>query len=282
MKKLIWLVGLSGLAFGLVATSACGPIDEDDLDAGEMADTPTDECEENSDCDEAEGEVCNTEVDPNECVSTEPEPEYTFVQIRDQGAERHDEDTCDAEDPGSDLFAAELLDSEGSNLGWGAHIASNLEGANNIYTDVDTVFDGTAPDLADFSREGDDETNQCPAPGGDDNSKFRSDTIVSLGCNGAIVLAFENDEGEDATLEAGQQLNIHEYGAQCCATEGACPAEYVTATVCSAESEDDIIGQGTDDNGNFPTCDNAEVVSGSGLASGTIGESALPTDEEGN
>jgi hypothetical protein len=282
MNKLNWMTGaMSLLAVSLLTVTACGEIDDPQSDAGDMADAGDmsdagDMCTENSDC--PDNQVCDTSGEMGECIPIEDDPEYTFVQIKDMGADAHEENTCSEDDPGADMFAAQLLDSEGNNLGFGRTIDFNEQGDNNVYTNASTVFDGNDPGLMEFTNDNDN-TAMCPAP--QEGSKFREDSVVSLGCNGALVLAFQNDEDNDEALEAGQQLQLREYGGQCCASPDACPDEYFNATICSAESADEIVGQSTGPDGNFPTCDNTTVFGNNGArgdAIGTIEESMLPED----
>ena len=191
------------------------------------------------------------------CV--EPSTELAWLQIKDM----NDED-CDAADPGADLFAAELTDGQGGHLGWGELTADNLEGRQNRYVRSTEVLDGREPDFT----AGSSRSNHCPAS--KDGSKFRHDSVVSLGCNGAVVVSFTAPDGETVPLERGQQVHVWEYGAQCCASNS-CSPEPVQASICATDDAlSDIVAAGTDDNGDFPTCDTGEVASGTGYWSATI------------
>ena len=115
--------------------------------------------------------------------------------------------------------------------------------------------------------------NICPS------DSFGPSTVVSLGCGGALVVEFTDGDGNTITLEKGQEVVVYEYGKQCCSDPDACPNEHYSASICSSQSAADDITGADRTNGNFPTCDNAELLGGFGENSSTINDQSFPSSE---
>lgn len=195
-----------------------------------------------------DGEVCNE--DTGMCES---QTAYRFLQIKDTS-----ENDCSAEDPGADMYAAQVTDSSGKVLGWAESVAYNNPSGSNTYTKDGTVFTGSKPELQEFG----DENAMCPAP--DSGKKFRKDSVLALGCGGALVVAFQKTDGDGRVeLEEGYQVQVWEYGSQCGGTDDASKV-----SICTAQTDGKF--QANFNNGNYATCDTGEAGSGLGAYSFTI------------
>ncbi|MFB6373711.1 MAG: hypothetical protein ABEN55_11530 [Bradymonadaceae bacterium] len=174
---------------------------------------------------------------------------YRFVQIRDLTRDKSSQaDTaCGEDSAGSDLFQLELRGPFGRVLGYGQATAAKLKATAN--TDAGNVFDGVANSLEDNDGA------LCPSGG------FGADSVVSMGCGGAMVVGFFDGAGNIVNLATGQRLVVHEYGDQCCSQD--CPEEYYQIRICNAQSPNKFQQGMVDDQGNYPTCDTAIVGSGS-------------------
>lgn len=232
-----------GEDMGCVAKTDLPGDDAGTTDAGPGTDGTSGGCMDSSECDGAK--VCDNGM----CV--DPPMENKFVQVKDNTDSGKDICKDSVDDPGADIFGAELLDSSGSHLGWGKFVVGNPVGKGNTHTKFNAIFDGTKSNLDTSSSE------VCP------NSSFGPDSVGSLGCGGAIVLGFQDGSGNYVTLKDGQELIVHEYGAQCCATAGACGGEKLSVTVCSAgTTESDLKGASPQSDGTFAACANTELASG--------------------
>lgn len=176
----------------------------------------------------------NAVCEENECRA------YVVVQIRDVTRSRSSsfEEACEDDASGSDLFELELQGPFGTARGYADVLKTNLTSTAN--TDAEAVFDGSSNSL---KQSGD---ALCPTGG------FNSDSVVSIGCGGTMLVVFRGGNDEILFLGDGQQLVVHEYGEQCC--EGGCPDEYWEVRVCSADSLEMFQDAEPDINGIFPTC----------------------------
>lgn len=176
----------------------------------------------------------NAVCEENECRA------YVVVQIRDVTRSRSSsfEEACEDDASGADLFELELQGPFGTARGYADVLKTNLTSSAN--TDAETVFDGSSNSLKQSGEA------LCPTGG------FDSDSVLSLGCGGTMLVVFRGGDDEILFLGDGQQLVVHEYGEQCC--EGGCPDEYWEVRVCSADSLEMFQDAEPDVNGIFPTC----------------------------
>ncbi|MFB6374804.1 MAG: hypothetical protein ABEN55_17160, partial [Bradymonadaceae bacterium] len=108
----------------------------------------------------------------------------------------------------------------------------------------------------------------CPAPS--NGSKFRKDSVVALGCGGAVVVSFRDGDGNAVKLKEGQSIQVYEYGGQCGGSD-----DTSKVSICTSQSpSNDILAEGTDENGDYATCGTGEAGSGNGTYSFPI--SSLP------
>ncbi len=184
------------------------------LDSG-MCGAPTPACVDAADPDA----FCQTELeDPDAvcdpavgCEVDAPGGSFFYVLIDDTTMDCM---TGPGTDPGSDIMYAELIDDEGTTLGWGNNVRyiSGAEPNGNDYIDA-SIIDGTAPvPLIDDGSEDD----GCPA-GGD---RFSPSTVVSLGCGGAMIVEFLNAGLGNIELMSMQNVLIGEYAPVCNQTSG--------------------------------------------------------------
>jgi hypothetical protein len=188
-------------------------------------------CTNNSDC--SGSKVCNEKT--GECESLGGGGDTVkFLQLVDvTESNRSGSVDCSSNSAGADVFGARLNASSGAPLGWATTVDAKLE-TSGEYTQVDTIFSGSEPSLQRFDRSG----KMCPTEQG--GSKFRSDTVVSLGCGGSVVVGFKGGEGGYQALENGQQLTVFEYGNQCFANPNCdtCQSEYVEVRACTGSSSE--------------------------------------------
>jgi len=209
-----------------------------------------------------DGEACNE--DTGMCES---QYELKYIQIKDTS-----DAACEDNDPGANLYAAKLMDSEANTLGWGYSVeySGGAVAENNTHTQDGTVFAGSMPDLMEWG----DENALCPTP--QNGEKHREDSVVALGCGGAIVLSFHDDNGDPVALEEGHKIQISEYGEQCGGSSFG-----TSVSVCTSQNaSNDILASWDSDAGTFATCDTAEVASGLGQYTFTIG--SLPEEDDGS
>lgn len=243
-----------------------------DNDTGMGADTGMDmdggdvECMENDDC-PGENNICNPQ---GMCEMISTQNEHYFVQFKDVTLDQkpgEEAAACEgnsADDPGSDIFAIELQDSDGNNKGWAFYVANANAGSTNTHTNFATVFDGSEPTLMSMNGE------QCV--------DFGTDTVASLGCqNGMMVAGFKTgpDAQDFVALEEGDQIVVHEYGDQC----GGSDVDVLNAQVCTNQAATDFQGLG-DISGDYPSCDNMSLGSGGGVF--TLPVTSLPAFDNGS
>ena len=110
--------------------------------------------------------------------------------------------------PGADIIAVELLDAQGSIIGYAnalAHLAG--EGPNDFTSSVH--IDGT-PQALDLQG--------CPEA--IDDTRFRQDTVLSLGCGGDLIVEFLDPSGTPILLEDGMKIAVSEYAPICDIEDG--------------------------------------------------------------
>lgn len=228
IKRIMAALLVGGAGFGLFV--ACGPTNNGDgadctFDA-DCADTEACEggvcvatCESDTDC--LDGEVCDVgqNTDKMVCVASDTSnttnnttgnnttnnttgtnnmPQvYYFAQILDTSTST---ESCDVADPGSDIMAVALEDSDLNTLGWGLVEADAIEFEGNDFVGTDHL-NGDAVSL---------NADNCV----DD---FASENVTALGCGGWIAVRFYDADDNIIPLDAtaDQQIRVYEYGGQC-------------------------------------------------------------------
>lgn len=163
--------------------------------------TSTGECEDNEECNS--NEVCvNNSCEP----INEPQDVYRYIQIQDTSSGNS---SCNSKtenglfDAGSDIFSATLLNSGGQVIGYALAI-DYVQGTGNIDTADSSILDGGPRNL---------DSRTCPASDG--TSGFRSDSVVSLGCGGHLLIGFQGDNGQLVNITNGMQVEVGEYAPFC-------------------------------------------------------------------
>lgn len=180
---------------------------------------PVAECALDSDCDQGQAcersqcvSVCGTDA---ECLPGEVCLKGTTTDLRicqSEAAATSDGDpvdvhavlvqdaseTCDSMQPGADIAFVLLEDHAGAVVGWGAVIDGSTAGAANLYGSWDHI-DGDRPDAG---------ADSCPP--------WAAESVVSLGCDGFVVVEFRDSAGAVIAIDAGShRLRVGELGAQC-------------------------------------------------------------------
>ena len=134
----------------------------------------------------------------------------TVLQIRDESSG----EACTSvamnnqRDPGSDIVFAELRDGTGQTLGYARYLGDAIRIEDNDFVGLPSWFEnGSSPSLL-----GDD----CPAEGAD--GYLSDDTVVTLGCGGALFVQFVDADGAPLPLRTGYQVVVSEYGPRCSQT----------------------------------------------------------------
>lgn len=199
-------------------------------DAGETCDPATGECVADQECQTNEDcpgdQICNAE---NMCETIQQN--FFFSSIADASADNPQ--ACDETDPGSDIYGVELtkVDSEGNTItGWAHVLFVGIVIDSNNQTQTGVVLDGNQPGL---------DVDECPEGG------FSSDTVVSLGCGGEVLVEFvtgddTNGDGipdDRLQVEDGDTITVFEYGATC----GGDTEDSWRVSICDA-SENEVLG----------------------------------------
>lgn len=200
------------------------------------------ECASDETCQVLEGDDQGRSV----CFTAPETESYLFMEIQD--ATNPDTTECTTgSDPGSDVFAIDVFDDTGAQVGYGAGVGlAQGVGAENNANTFYTVVDSETP--AGF----------CDTP---ENNEFSADTVVSLGCGGSLFVEFLSiDDGTPLPVEPGWTVIVHEFGAQCTANA---TDESQSVWLCPADTSRDAL------TGTEPT---ADCTSGPFLGGGTGGE----------
>jgi hypothetical protein len=163
----------------------------------------------------------NNTIDPN--------AKTRFVRIEDTTTG----DPCDLPDPGSDIFAVSLEDSDGTAIAWATEMDHAIDDTNNDYTQVNNVLDAQPVD-------------DCPA-------SFEPTSVTSLSCGGWVVVAFYASPadigGVPEWVREGMSIRVWEWGGQCGASSDdqyevyTCEEELIPAN--SAWTCTNILGNGS-------------------------------------
>ncbi|MEC9442304.1 MAG: hypothetical protein VYE40_14455 [Myxococcota bacterium] len=148
-------------------------------------------------------EECTADVDgvciDGACEYPDNQSMYKVIMIQDTS---EGEAACspNTSDPGSDLIAVTLSDSNGQTLGWGEAVNQNLgEGDNNDFISPGRL-DGNPQSLA---------SGQCP------NEAFDDSGVYSMGCGGWITIKFSDAQGVPLDITQGSIIEVYEYGGFC-------------------------------------------------------------------
>jgi hypothetical protein len=158
------------------------------------------DCQDNEDCNSNEICINNACVVPNQ-----PTDIYRYIQILNTSS---GSDSCDSKtsnglfDAGSDIFMVTLLDSSGTAIGY-AEAIDYEQGSGRVDTTDFGILDGNPPNV---------DNRDCPAAEG--GTSFRTDSVVSLGCGGYLLLGFKGTNGL-VNIENGMQIFVGEYAPIC-------------------------------------------------------------------
>jgi len=199
-----------------------------------------------------------------------------FLQIKDvtRSEITNDEDGdgtqdgaqhCDAgpSSAGADIGGVQLLDSDGNSVAWGTDDILNNYTNSSENQDAPSVLDGLEPSLAPAPEGG----VECPSSDGS-SPDFNEGTVVSLGCNGSVVVGFQDRSGNWVPVKEGYQVVVYEYAVACFGCRPNCgpssdPVEYgreaVEVKVCDetddpGSQEEDFFGATADSDGNLSQC----------------------------
>lgn len=152
--------------------------------------------------------VCNAE---KQCVA-ESIKEYRYVQVVDASEGSACSSTSGGKsDAGSDIVTIALLDDTGTTIGFGKVKEFTKGSGEPAYIDKDAVFNGMPRDQSFF-----DENGVCPAPTAGTMDRFRDDSVLSLGCQGEIIVEFLDSNGESIAIDATKhQIEVTEFGPYC-------------------------------------------------------------------
>lgn len=176
------------------------------------------QCQDNEDCNA--NEVCVSGA----CVPTQQEEIYRYIMIEDTSTGR---DSCESRtsnglyDAGSDIFAVELLDAQGQVIGYGQTV-DYREGSGRIDTTDFGILDGTPRNV---------DQRDCPVAV--DGTSFRTDSVVSLGCGGHLLLSLTGSNGQPVSLQNGMSIFVGEYAPVCNQNAGSSTgSDRYTVNVC--------------------------------------------------
>lgn len=221
---------------------------------GGMGDGGMDECETADDC-PGEDNIC---VD-GQCEMTQT-PSVRFIQLKDVTLDVDPDaeaDACEgsaASDPGSDVMAVRLRDSQGNHKGWANYVTNDNQGSSNTHTMYGAVLDGDAPT---FNPDMDE---TCV----DD---FSTSSVVALGCdNGVLAVGFHNEDDEYVEIEQGDQITVYEYGEDNC---GGTPVDKLNVKLCTTQSASMLQDTSPNQEGDYGACDTMSLGQGGGVVSVT-------------
>ncbi len=186
------------------------------------------------------------------CVAgacTTPSTQYYYAQVLD--VTDTSSTLCtnpDTNDPGSDIFGVELTKSDGSSYWayseWSDSIKATDESGNtNEHADAATILDGNAPGL---------NADSCP-------TESFSNSVVSLGCGGSVIVAFVDSSGNPVQIENNDTITVYEWGAQC-QSSPASEQDQWELDLCDA-TDNDVAGG---------TCNPITLNSGTGISEVTV------------
>lgn len=157
---------------------------------------PQPECTENEDCDSG---VCNQ--DTGKCVTPGVDKDYVTIEIRDvTTAQNRCTDTTSGEaSPATKLSYVQLLDTNGTSLGYGEAVGFNPSADDNAFREAFTVLDGSAPGVG---------QGQC-------QESFTIENGIALGCGGSVFVRFLDSNGDVVELQEGDQILVAAYGQSC-------------------------------------------------------------------
>lgn len=168
--------------------------------------TSTGECEENEECNS--NELCiNNVCEP----INEPQDVYRYIQILDTSSGASSCESKSANglfDAGSDIFSATLLNSDNEVIGYALATDYNA-GTGRVDTADSGILDGNPRNL---------DARSCPAAEG--GSGFRSDSVVSLGCGGYLLVGFQGNNGQLVNITNGMRIEVGEYAPTCNSSGG--------------------------------------------------------------
>lgn len=213
-----------------------------DCDAGQVCESEqcVISCTTSADC--PASQICvprNSRVPGSVCVEDNRPTtrSYDYLMIRDTTTG----ESCEFEDPGSDMVAITLNNAEASILG--RFEAFDFQEGNapngNSYPDALQIFDGN---LGEFGIS-------CP-------ESFESAYVASMGCGGFMVGQFVSG-GVPVAVEPDTEVYALEFGAEC----GGLSADTFEVLLCRDSSA--VSG------GDYTSCD-VRVSSGSGLVIGIV------------
>ena len=131
--------------------------------------------------------------------------------------------------PGADLIALELLSAQGETLGWGVVVGyAPGEGVNDFTSTAH--INGLPADV---------DLDACPQEL--DGSRFRQDTITSLGCGGDMVVSFFDEGNTPVELVTGMQVAVMEYGPVCQGSPQAASVDEFEVYLCGDDNADAVI-----------------------------------------
>jgi hypothetical protein len=194
-------------------------------------------------CDNVQpGTVCDMAT--KRCAAQPAEsPRYVMIQDMSMGA------SCDSmtegglRDAGSDITYIELYDKFDEIAGYGRAVRY-AQGDGGVDTTSAGIFDGAARPL---------ESDGCPAGG------LSQQSVVSLGCGGALFVEFIGAGGGAVKLVSGFHVRVGEYGPYCATPDGELGADRYTVLLC------DVLAQGATPTAADCTAQLGAAIAGPGL-----------------
>lgn len=167
-----------------------------------------------------------TDADTPTCQSKD-KLEYRVISVTDFSNLQADGSVDDAmcitsvtpqgvKDPGTDLISVSLLDADNETIGFAKAVEFEVGTGAPDFVDFETIFDGIARPASDF-------TGVCPARKevGGENLKFREDSVLTLGCGGALYVEFLGSDGNVVLIDpATHKIEVTEFGPYCNSADG--------------------------------------------------------------
>ncbi len=180
--------------------------------------------------------VCEASA-PARCVLESTEV-TRFVNIQDSSS---GEGSCASQtlgqaDPGSDLMYIRLVNASGEVIGHARSVlfteGSNDADVENAFRRHREIFDGQEPTLG---------PDDCPLESGD--TKFRPETVVSMGCLGSLIVEFVSVDGSGnvVLIESGHAIEIGEYGPYCNRSNGGEGSDRYDVYLCTTLRDTDRV-----------------------------------------